>query len=189
MDSVFRHLAQNGTWLDPTVVSFAGFVRVADSTSPAPPGIRYAPPGLREFWREQWAGFPKWPLTTWQSLLDHVVVLTRIMHESEVPILVGTDLGNPQVYPGVSIHEELGWLVKAGYTPAEALRAATDGAARFLGLADSLGTVAKGKAADLLLLGGNPLADIRNTERIEAVIARGRLIERAGLDSLLGATR
>jgi imidazolonepropionase-like amidohydrolase len=72
-----------------------------------------------------------------------------------------------------------------GMTPRETLQAATLGAARFMGLADSLGTVQPGKLADLVLLDADPLADIANTRRIRAVIANGRLFDRAALDALL----
>ena len=73
----------------------------------------------------------------------------------------------------------------AGLTPAEALRAATISPARYFGLTDSLGTVAVGKVADLVLLDANPLADIANTKRIHAVILGGRLLDRVALDGLL----
>ncbi|HVG45345.1 MAG TPA: amidohydrolase family protein, partial [Longimicrobium sp.] len=70
-------------------------------------------------------------------------------------------------------------------TPLEALQAATLAPARFMGMADSLGSVQAGKVADLVLLDADPLADIGNTRRIRAVIANGRLLDRAALDALL----
>ena len=86
---------------------------------------------------------------------------------------------------GLSVHEELEWFVAAGLTPAEALAAATVGPARFFGEEDLAGSVAVGKRADLVLLEANPLDDIRNTRRIRAVVAAGRLYDRAALDALL----
>jgi len=111
------------------------------------------------------------------------------MHRAGVPILAGTDVGNPFVYPGFSLHDELGLLVEAGLTPAAALRAATLDPARYLGVADSLGSVARGKRADLVLLDADPLADIANTRRIRAVVARGRYLDRAALDALLAEAK
>ena len=73
-------------------------------------------------------------------------------------------------------HDELAFYVGAGLTPAEALRTATVNPARYLGLSDSTGTIARGKWADLVLLDANPLADIRNTARVSAVVADGRLV-------------
>ncbi len=78
------------------------------------------------------------------------------------------------VVPGFSLHDELLLLVKAGLTPADALRAATRDTVRFLGLQNSLGTIETGKLADLVLLDANPLQDIRNTQRITGVFTQGR---------------
>jgi imidazolonepropionase-like amidohydrolase len=100
-------------------------------------------------------------------------------------MLAGSDSPNPYVYPGFSLHDELGLLVRAGLTPAEALRTATINPARFLGLTDSLGVVSTGQVADLVLLDANPLQDIANTKRIRAVIQGGRVLNRRALDGLL----
>jgi hypothetical protein len=89
--------------------------------------------------------------------------------------------------PGLSVHEELLWLVEAGLTPAEALAAATLGPARFFGEADTSGRIDAGQRADLVLLDANPLDDIRNTRRIRAVIRGGRLLDREALDALLSS--
>ena len=94
-------------------------------------------------------------------------------------ILAGTDVGIPFVEPGASLHTELQLLVRhLGLTPLQALQAATVEPARFLGVADSLGSVRVGKVADLVLLGADPLADIRHTTRIEGVVVNGRWQER-----------
>jgi imidazolonepropionase-like amidohydrolase len=90
-------------------------------------------------------------------------------------IAAGTDASNQLLIPGFSQHRELELLVGAGLTPAEALAAATTGGATLLG-ADSLGAVAPGKAADLVVLGADPLADIRNARKVEQVMVRGRLM-------------
>ena len=89
------------------------------------------------------------------------------------------------VPPGFGLHEELAEFVRSGLTPAAALRAATYEPARYFGALDSLGTIAPGKLADLVLLDGNPLTDIRNAHRIFAVLTRGQLYDRAALDRLL----
>jgi imidazolonepropionase-like amidohydrolase len=107
------------------------------------------------------------------------------LNEAGVVLLAGTDVGIPALVPGISLHEELELLVGAGLTPLEALRTATIHPARVLGLADSLGSVEMGKLADLVLLDADPLVDIRNTQRIRAVVADGRVYRRADLDRLL----
>jgi imidazolonepropionase-like amidohydrolase len=76
-------------------------------------------------------------------------------------------------------------LVEAGFTPLEALRAATLAPSRFLGIADTTGSVSAGQRADLILLDADPTRDIRNTQRIHAVLLDGRLLRRADLDALL----
>jgi len=87
--------------------------------------------------------------------------------------------------PGSSRDDELALLVDAGFTPSEALRAATLNPASFLGLPDLLGTIDAGKTANLVLLEANPLQEIRNTKRIAAVILEGRYLDRLALDRML----
>src|SRR5258708_9819039 len=107
------------------------------------------------------------------------------MHRAGVPILAGTDCANPYVFPGFSLHDELGLLVKAGFTPMEALQAATLSPARYLGASATMGTIERGKTADLVLLDANPLVDISNTQKIAAVVLGGKLIERPALQEML----
>jgi imidazolonepropionase-like amidohydrolase len=111
--------------------------------------------------------------------------LVRAMHDAGVPFLAGTDLSGAFVFPGFSLHHELELLVQAGFTPMEALQTATRNPAVFLGELNSLGTVKKGKLANLVLLDSNPLVDIRNTATINAVVLNGRFFSRADLNDLL----
>jgi len=108
-------------------------------------------------------------------------------HKAGVPMVAGTDCGvdNNYMFPGWSIHEELESLVKAGLTPAAALRMATIDAARWRGEADAEGSVEKGKTADLVLLRSNPLEAIRHTREIESVFAGGKYYSRPDLDAML----
>ncbi len=115
----------------------------------------------------------------------------RTMHRLGVTkILAGSDLilasmeREPEFLPGLSSAEELLFLVEAGLTPVEALQAATLNPAKFLNATDSLGTVAAGKLADLVLLDANPLADITNVLKLRAVVANGRYFDRSALDAL-----
>jgi imidazolonepropionase-like amidohydrolase len=108
------------------------------------------------------------------------------LREAGIPILAGTDTGVAFSIPGWSLHDELGLLVEAGLPAPEALLAATRDPARALDLEDEIGTIRPGLVADLLLLRGDPLEDIENTRRIEAVVLRGELLRRAELDSILG---
>jgi imidazolonepropionase-like amidohydrolase len=140
---------------------------------------------LRDYWRS----LPVDIATKMVALYGVHADLVGRLNRAGVPMLAGTDCPNPFVYPGFSIHDELGLFVRSGLTPAEALRTATINPARFLGMTDSLGTVASGKVADLVLLDANPLVDIANTKRIRAVIQGGRLLNRGALDAMLARAR
>ena len=184
-----RTLKRNGTWLAPTMVTIRNTSFLDDTTLAADPRMRFFSKTFAQSWNprndfrfrtrtpEDWA--------VSHAGHAHLVRIVRLMREEGVPFLAGTDLSNPYVYPGFSLHDELAELVGAGFTPAQALRAATSDAARYLGLADSVGTVAVGKAGDLVVLDADPLADIRAVGRIHAVVLGGRLIDAAERERLL----
>ncbi len=106
-------------------------------------------------------------------------------HHLGVKFLAGTDATGTFPVHGFSLHDELALFVQAGLTPLEALQTATINPAKFLALTDSLGTIEKGKFADLVLLDANPLADISNTKKIAAVIINGHYLRRETLDKML----
>jgi imidazolonepropionase-like amidohydrolase len=98
------------------------------------------------------------------------------MHRRGIAIGAGTDTPINYALPGYALHEELEMLVRAGLAPLEALRAATIRPAEFFGLDAEMGRIEPGMRADLVLLAADPLIDISNTRRIEAVVAAGRLL-------------
>lgn len=124
-----------------------------------------------------------------RALFDRRVALTGVLARAGIPMLVGTDAPLTRSMPGLAVHDELQFLVKAGLTPAQALRAGTWEPARYLAATDSMGTVAPGKVADLVLLAANPLTDIANTRRIRGVVANGRYYDRPALDALVQQAR
>lgn len=113
--------------------------------------------------------------------LDNV----RDAHRAGVRIVAGTDAGDTYVFPGFAIHDELVELVRAGLTPADALRSATIDAARFSGQARDYGSIEVGKVADMILLDANPLTDIRSSGKIAGLFFNGQYLDRAALDGLL----
>jgi imidazolonepropionase-like amidohydrolase len=117
-----------------------------------------------------------------------------IVQRVGMPLLAGTDLGfggevSWRRLSGFALHAELAMMVAEGLTPLNALQSATLNPAKLLHATDSLGTVAPGKLADLVLLDADPLADITNTTTIRAVVANGRYFDRAALDGLLTEVR
>ena len=114
----------------------------------------------------------------------------REMHQAGVELLVGSDVAVLNVFPGYSLHDEMALFVsELGMTPGEVIERATRRSAKFLGLADQIGTVEEGKIADLVLLDANPLDDIHNTKRISAVILRGTVYEQPGIKRILDDVR
>jgi imidazolonepropionase-like amidohydrolase len=109
---------------------------------------------------------------------NKVLQLTKIMHDGGVKILSGTDIPNFELVPGESLHHELELLVEAGINSMDVIKIATENGAEALGLINQTGTIEPGKQADILILSANPLEDIKNTKRIDAVISDGRIIEK-----------
>lgn len=173
----FRRFVKNGTWYDPNLVAYRSFMQEAIDLAPTKPDYREAAAGRT-------------------TMFNRFVQLVGLMHRIGVPLMTGTDFGPrpekvpyPVVHPGTELHDELLLFVKAGLTTIEALQAATSAPARFMRLADRLGTVTPGKEADLLLLDRDPLADIANTRAIDAVVLRGKVLDRKELEALKAAEK
>jgi imidazolonepropionase-like amidohydrolase len=152
--------------------------------------MRLVPVEIRRNWEKRFASNA---IREFQSILRTIVPLEleniRLLNEAGVLLLAATDVGVPLQVPGISLHVELERLIEAGLTPLQALQTATLNPARVLKIVDALGTVEPGKLADMVLLDANPLENIRNTQKIRAVIADGRLYRRADLDRLLAGGR
>ena len=125
-------------------------------------------------------------VAAWKRQYRKQLELIAILRRGGVQFMTGSDAEPSEgTIPGFSLQDELSFFVDAGFTPMEALQAATRNPAKYLGLLDSLGTVERGKIADLVLLDANPLDNIRNTQKISGVIVNGRLLTRKVLDGLL----
>jgi Amidohydrolase family len=181
--NVIATLARNRTWVTPTLVVYQPYVHRFDSASTHPEWSKYVPGILEAGWTHRAAAFKSADSTAVLSYFSFS--RTRQLNEAGVKILAGTDATQAFVYPGFSLHDELALLVASGLTPLQALRAATYNPAEYFGALDSLGTIATGKVADLVLLDANPLVDIRNTRRIAVVIANGRVFDSAARAQLL----
>ena len=188
--ALFRAFVANGTWQVPTfpILAHLGFMTQATDLS-RDPRMKCVPQNERKIWQQgvnsrlEHSSEPDFALRA--EIVSRYLDLVGKMQSARVRFLAGTDTPAPNVFPGSSLHEDLAYLVQAGATPLQALQAATKNPADFLGKLPSQGTIEQGKLADLVLLDANPLDDIHNTQKIRAVILRGRLLDRPALDALL----
>jgi hypothetical protein len=189
--ALFSRFVKNETWHVPTLTVLRAFWYFDDPATAADPRLRYIPPAVRQAlgWNKRDAfGFKERTpemVADGRKLFQRQLRLVGAMHKAGVRLMAGTDTPNPFVFPGFSLHDELELLVEAGLKPMEALQAATRNPAEYLGQLSSLGTVEKGKLADLVLLEANPLERIANTKRIAAVVVNGKLLTKAQLTEML----
>jgi imidazolonepropionase-like amidohydrolase len=155
------------------------------------PRLKFVPESVREVWdqgrQQALQGRSAADFEFRTELRKRSLQIVGKMDAAGIPIMAGTDAAAPNVFPGFGLQEELSYLVLAGLTPQQALRSATVGPAEFLNRTETQGTIAPGKRADLVLLDGNPLDDITNTQHIRAVVMNGKAFERNGLDQLLNS--
>jgi hypothetical protein len=187
--ALYQHLAKNNTWQVPTLV-----LKKIDATDSntlyGDNRLKYMPGGKDHFsdWEEFHSERRNRTPKEWDDVrgrMQRALEIVGTMHRAGVNFMAGTDVSNPYLYPGFSLHDELALFVQAGFTPMEALQTATRNPAVFLGLLDSLGTIEKGKFADLVLLEANPLDDISNTRRINAVVVNGKYLPKEVLQKML----
>ncbi len=189
--ALIKLLAKNVTWQVPTLIWERGQWLIDDLDLSQSPGAKYAAATLRKqtykkFTESILKEMDTDPLPFRQQFVAKELEMTLAMHRAGVPLLAGTDTAaGVYVIPGFSLHQELEMFVKAGLTPLEALQTATINPAKFLDRTQDLGTIEKGKLADLVLLDANPLDDIRNTTKISAVVLNGHYLSRADLDGIL----
>jgi imidazolonepropionase-like amidohydrolase len=178
----------NRTWLCPTLIMRNNYATLDNQALARDTRLKYVKPS----WRNRWLGMTKaaadMPTAEWskrKEMIRKEKILVGRMQQAGVGILAGTDDANPYAMVGFGLHDELAMLVDAGLTPIQALQAATLNPAKFFDKLDSLGTIEKGKLADLVLLDANPLTDIRNTKRISAVVVNGNYFSPAALHKIL----
>jgi imidazolonepropionase-like amidohydrolase len=184
---LFIQLRDNGTWQVPTLVWTQADASIDDPKITDDARLKYVPASTRREWdpADVLKQIAPERLAERKKVFARYVQLAGAMRKEDVPFLAGSDGPDPYVYPGFSLHDEMELLVKAGFSPAQALQAATLNPALFLGKLDEYGVVEKGRVADLVLLDGDPIEDIRNTRKIDSVVLRGKLYSREDLDKIL----
>jgi hypothetical protein len=183
-----RLFAKNDTWQVPTLLVQHTYAFANPYELHGLPGVRYVPAGAVKGWIDRLNSFRKIrderDMKAQKRSYELEIQLVRMMHRAGVRFMTGTDAET--LYPaGFGLHAELGLFVSAGFSPLEALQAATLNPAKYLGRTADIGTVEVGKLADLVILEANPLDYIRNTERIAGVVTAGRYLDRQELDRLL----
>ena len=174
-------LKDHHTVVDPTIALFELFTATtAKPPASFEPGINKIPQILAQQLTD--VGPPNENSEVGEKIFQKSIAIVGALHRSGVPIMAGTD----QAVPGHSLHREIELYVQAGFTPMEAIQAATLVPARVLGLEKETGTVEKGKRADLILINGNPLEDIHNTRNVEYVITNGTMYHTAELWQSVG---
>jgi hypothetical protein len=184
-----QQLAASGVWVVPTAVQQDRWLAPAAQVESwlADPQMRNLPPQSAD----QWKGSVRWSsrmdADDWklleQARKNRLAVISAF-REAGVRLLIGSDTPNPFVIPGASVHLELANFVAAGFTPAEALAAATIETARMLGLENEQGSIQVGRRADLLLLSANPLTDVGNAQARVGLVLGGRWIAERYLQSM-----
>ena len=152
---LFQRFVKNGTWYVPTLVAYErGFVLWSNDPESLKPRL---------------------------EIHEKNIEVIRMMHKAGVAIMAGSDFSDWAIMPGIDLHNELALLVEAGFTPMEALQAATLNPAKFMGKTDTYGTIQAGRVADLVLLNMNPLEDISHTRKIHAVVLGGKYFPMASI--------
>lgn len=181
-----KHLVQflkdHGTVLDPTVALMElTFLRTADEpASHIEPGVLKVASELRE--QLTVGGLPSDLAPLAQKTRQHYLQLIGALHRAGVAIVAGTDQG----VPGYSLYREIELYAEAGFTPLEALQAATIVPARVMKLENDSGSVEAGKRADFAILDANPLENIHNIRSVCSVVSNGVFYQSAPLWESVG---
>ncbi len=185
-DEVLDALYKNQTWQIPTsalntAMTERPFVRAEFQES-----FQYLPDSTERKWKERIAAFSANPASeTNHAWTEYNYKMINQINEKGIGIMAGTDCPIFFLTPGRSLHEELAVLAKSGLSNLEVLRTATTRPAEYFNIEGELGRIQESMLADLLILYANPLDDINNTLKIDAVIKQGNVMDRAALDKKL----
>jgi imidazolonepropionase-like amidohydrolase len=183
-----------GVWIVPTETLMINFLsEEAPEQAVAREEMAWLPADLVQNWESSRRSFQNSPQFSTRENRERLMAfraeLIKEMQRQGVGLLLGADAPQVLNIPGLSTHEELAAVVKAGLTPYEALVSGTRAVAVYFGTEADTGTVAVGKEANLLVLDANPLTDIGNTLRRTGVVLNGTWHSRAALDAKLDALK
>jgi hypothetical protein len=181
-DAVLKEMIANRVAIVPTLTLAQGRSMPFDTMIRRTKGTEYLSLDFLNSWKRQPPVLPP-------GLVQTFGAAARFMTKKGVLVLAGTDVNNPFCVPGFGLQQELVNLHNAGLSNLQVLQTATLNPARFLYKEKELGTVTAGKLADLLVLDGNPLVDISNTQKINAVIVNGKYLSKEELKRMLNGQR
>jgi imidazolonepropionase-like amidohydrolase len=185
---LFESMARSGMWQTPTLVSWRNMFSIGTPLGSAEEDHwAFASPSLRGFLtlNQQMSKVTPEGVRGLRAAADVAAVVVSDMQKLGIGILAGCD----GMVPGFCVQDELVLLVRGGMSPLGALQTATINPARYLQRDRIFGSVEVGRAADLVLLDANPLENIENVRRINAVMVAGRLLDRQELDAILAKSR
>jgi len=180
---LFARFVKNSTWVCPTLIPFNSLLFRNEQNIANDPRLKYMPLSTRYWWKNnvRVAAATGEGRADLKKLCEKQLAIVGAMSDAGVGLLAGTDT----YMPGLDLQDELALLVQAGLSPMQALQTATYNPAKCLGKLDLMGTVERGKVADLVLLDADPLQDIRNTQKIAVVVVGGKIFQREALQKML----
>jgi imidazolonepropionase-like amidohydrolase len=181
-------VAASATWMVPTLTRLEAMELGNTPGLRDNPDLRYAPAAARTLWRDVGNEFDAKLTPDQRKLLEELfqsqLRLTGVFNKAGVKMLTGTDFGGQWIVSGFSLHHEFDLLAQAGVSALRVLQMTTLDPARFLQREAVMGTVERGRNADLVLLEADPTKDVANLHRISAVVRAGRYLSRADLDAI-----
>jgi hypothetical protein len=183
-------LVAAGMWQVPTLIRIRTQMHGDDQMYRSDPNLRYVPAVMRTMWEELAQQFPTRLSPTARETLDRLFALllklVKPMKAAGVKMMAGSDSGGSAGWaiPGFSLHQEFDLLVEAGLSPLEILQMTTLNGAEFLGREASMGSVAVGKDANLVLLNADPMKSAQNLHGVSAVVRAGTYLSADALSAM-----
>jgi hypothetical protein len=177
-----------GTWLVPTLIRIRTMQVGDDPIYRNDPNLAYVPRQTVQMWEEisqqYGAKFTPEERATLRRLYEKSAALVKPFKTAGIPMMAGSDLGGGFVVAGFGLHHEFDLLEEAGLSPLDVLQMTTLNGARFLGRESTLGSVAAGAPANLVLLDANPIASVQHLHRISGVVRGGTYYSAPALASM-----
>ncbi len=189
-EKVLGVLKKNNTWQIPTLALNTFFSTKYFADSIYQNSYQYLPDSIGQYWKKRSIALKDFSMSEALKIQsDFNYKMVKKIYDFDIPIMAGTDTPIAYLTPGLSLHKELAVLVKAGLSPIDALKTATINPAKYFNLENELGRIKETMWADLVILNANPLENINNTQKINAIVKEGKYYSRKNLDSLLNGLK